>query len=78
MPIYDIYADDGTHAANCEALELAGPKEARDAVLAAFPDMVRDIMPDGDKRTMRVSATDDTGATVYSATLMLDGRWGPS
>ena len=78
MPFYDIHADDGTHATTCEALELGGPDDVRKAVLSSFPDMARDTMPNGDQRTMRVSATDDTGRTVYSATLTLEGRWGSS
>ena len=78
MPLYDIFADDGTHSTVCEALELDGPDDVREAVLSSLPDMARDTMPNGDQRTMRVSATDKTGKTVYSATLTLDGRWGAS
>ncbi len=78
MPLYDIHADDGSHATTCEGLELDGPNDVRSAILSSFPDMVRDTMPNGDHRTMRVSATDEAGRTVYSATLTLEGRWGSS
>ena len=50
----------------------------RKAVLSSVLDMARDTMPNGNQQTMRVSATDNTDCTVYSATLTLDRRWGSS
>ena len=76
MPLYDIHADDGTHATTCEGIELSGPDAVRLAVLSSLPDMARDTIPNGDQRTIRASALDERGRTVYSATLTLDGRWG--
>ncbi len=76
MPWYDFHADDGTHSTTCEPMELNGPDDVRRAVLACLPDMARDTMPNGDQRTMRVIASDAAGATVYEATLTLEGQWG--
>lgn len=78
MPQYDIYADDGTHAATCEALVFSSPDDVRAAVLSSFPDMMRDIRPNYDQRVMQVVVRDRSGATVYTATLTLEGRWGES
>ena len=57
-------------------MELSGPHDVRRAVLASLPDMARDTMPNGDQRTMRVISLDETGETVYEATLTLEGQWG--
>lgn len=76
MPMYNFQVDDGTHATICEALYLKGPDDVRNAVLSALPEMARDTMPNGDRRVIRASATDEAGNTIYSATLTLAGSWG--
>lgn len=56
--------------------EMDGPETARKAALAALPDMVKDKLPNGDRRTFRARVRDEAGAVVYAVTLTLEGGWG--
>ena len=54
---------------------LTCPLTARRMALSALPDMVRDKLPDGDRRTFRAIVRDDNGQEIYAATLTLVGEW---
>ncbi|QEE37592.1 hypothetical protein [Methylobacterium sp. WL1] len=54
---------------------LTCPSTARRMALSALPDMARDRLPDGDRRTFRAIVRDENGMEIYSATLSLVGEW---
>jgi len=74
MPTYYIDTDDGDlFLVDDEGIELPGDADARLAALRALPDMARDRIPDGDKRTFTVRVTRSDRTLVYSAVLRLEG-----
>lgn len=76
MPRYYIDTDDDERRDIDEAgFDLSGPAEARTAALDALPDMARDKIPDGDRRTFSVRVRDEQGTVLYSAELALVGEW---
>ena len=60
-----------------EGLELEGPQAACDQAQAALADMVRDVMPDGDQRTLTIRVRNESGKTVLKATVSLMVEWEP-
>ena len=76
MPRYFFDTDDGDRShRDDDGLDLPHPEAARRAALDALPDMARDKMPDGDRRTLVAAVRDERGTVVYSATLSLEGDW---
>ena len=76
MPRYFFDTDDGDRShRDDDGLDLPHPEAARRAALDALPDMARDKMPDGDRRTLVAAVQDERGTVVYAATLSLEGDW---
>ncbi|MGH1572676.1 DUF6894 family protein [Methylobacterium sp. P31] len=76
MPRYFIDTNnDDTFVEDDEGQDLPDAEAARKAALAALPDMARDKMPDGDRRTFCASVRDEAGTVIYKATLTLAGEW---
>ncbi|PZN95348.1 MAG: hypothetical protein DCF30_19095 [Hyphomicrobiales bacterium] len=76
MPRYFIDSSDGTFShIDSEGIELAGDDAARYLALDALPDMVREVLPDGDRREFAVCVRDAFGKVIYSASLTLAGAW---
>lgn len=76
MPHYFIDSSDGDlQIVDHEGLALPDDRSAREAALAALPDMAHDKIPDGDTRVISVSVRNDRGQTIYSARLELTGQW---
>ena len=76
MPRYFFDTDDGDQShRDDEGHDLPDVQAARVAALDVLPDMARDKMPDGDRRTFVASVRDDQGAIIYIATLSLKGEW---
>ena len=79
MPQYFINTDDGDQLhLDDTGHDLPDAEAARAATLDALPDMARDKMPDGDRRTIIATARDEEGTVVYTATLTLVGQRGPA
>ena len=77
MPLYFIDTDDGDRVHRDDTgHDLPDAEAARTATLDALPDMARDKMPDGDRRTIIATARDGDGSVVYTAKLTLEGGWG--
>lgn len=71
---FDI--DDGELATeDDEGLELDGLATARDKAIAVLPNIARDVLPDGDRRTFVVTVRDARGAKVFRAVLDFEARW---
>ena len=78
MPRFFIDTDDGDMAhRDVVGQDLPDAEAARMATLDGLPDMARDKMPDGDRRTFIARARDEQGNVVYVATLTLKGDRGP-
>ena len=78
MPRYFIDTDDGdVRVDDDEGFVLADAEAARRAAMAVLPDMTRDKLPDGDRRTFSEVVKDATGRAIYSAVLSLEGGWIP-
>jgi hypothetical protein len=76
MPRYFIDSSDGNFShIDSEGVELAGDAAARYLALDALPDMVREVLPDGDRREFAVCVRDEVGKVIYSASLTLAGAW---
>jgi hypothetical protein len=76
MPRYFIDTSDGDlTVVDREGLELLNDNAAREAALGTLPDMARDLIPDGDRRSFTVSVRNISGNTIYSAVLTLEGSW---
>lgn len=76
MPRYFIDSSDGNFShIDSEGVELAGDAAARYLALDALPDMVREVLPDGDQRQFAVSVRNEGGKVIYSASLTLAGGW---
>ena len=76
MPLYYIDTDDNDHVyIDKTGCFLIDAEAARQAALKAFPDMTKDVLPDGDCRTFVVGVRDQDGDQVYRATLTLKGEW---
>lgn len=78
MPRYFIDThDDDMLVKDEDGMEFADADEAREAALAALPDMVRDKVRDGTDRTFCASVRDEAGTVLFKATLALTGQRGP-
>lgn len=76
MPRYFIDTSDGdTFLYDDEGYDFPDAGAARDAAQAALPDMAREKLPDGDKRTICAFVRDETGAVIYRVALSLVGEW---
>lgn len=76
MPLYYMQVDDDeTRFRNDEGIELDGPSQARIAALEALPDMVREQVPDGDRRIFTVNVRDEDDQVIYSAVMTFVGQW---
>ncbi len=76
MPRYFIDSSDGNFShIDSEGVELTGAADARHLALDALPDMVREVLPDGDSREFAVCVRDELGKVIYSASLTLAGGW---
>lgn len=58
-----------------EGMDLPDVEAARLAAMDVLPDMARDKLPDGDRRTFSVRVRNEAGTVLYSATLDLVGEW---
>ena len=78
MPGYFIDThDDDMLVEDEDGIEFADVDEARQAALAALPDMVRDKVRDGEDQTFCASVRDEAGTVLFKATLALMGQRGP-
>ena len=76
MPRYFFDTDDGdVLVEDGEGIELPDAEAARTIGVAALPDMARDRLPDGDRRTFAVRVRDERGTVLYSASLDMVGEW---
>lgn len=76
MPRYYIDSSDGSFShIDSEGVELTGDEAARYLALDALPDMVREVLPDGDQREFEVCVRNEGGRVIYSASLTLTGAW---
>lgn len=76
MPRYFIDTDDGdVHAHDDEGHELSEAEAARQMALKSLYEMADSVTRSGDRHTFTASVRDESGATIYVATLELRGEW---
>ena len=76
MPHYFFDIDDGDRRTrDDEGLDLDGPAAARMEAIRALPDVARDVMPDGDHRTILATIRNEAGKAIFRAELSLTAQW---
>ncbi|WP_375462673.1 DUF6894 family protein [uncultured Methylobacterium sp.] len=76
MVRFHIDSDDGDLLVHDEeGQDYADAQAARDVALASLPDMAKCGIGRGGRRTFSVRVRDESGATVYSASLRLEDEW---
>lgn len=76
MPRFFFDTHDGDRPArDPDGMDLRDRDEARRMALDALPDVARDKLPDGDRRTFMAAVRDEAGVIIYRATLSLKGDW---
>lgn len=76
MPRFFIDTTDGDLVVmDRDGVVVHDEQAARKAALAAFPDMARETMPDGDNLRFAVRIRNSAGTVIYSAALTLSGGW---
>ncbi|WP_426955696.1 DUF6894 family protein [Muricoccus radiodurans] len=76
MPHFFFDTSDGEHSfRDEEGMECCGAEAARIAALNALPGMVRDVMPDGNRRDLTVNVRSEAGRSVFTVTLSLVAQW---
>ena len=80
MPRYFFDIDDGESQFRDEdGMEMPHLEAARDEAVRVLPDVAREVLPDGDRRTFASVVRNETGDVVFRATLSLVAEWmGPS
>jgi C4-type Zn-finger protein len=72
MPRYFFDIQDGDHfTPDYEGMELDGLEAAKAEAKKALPDIVKDEMPDGDRRDFTVVVKDEVGHEVLQVKLSL-------
>ncbi|WP_457094719.1 DUF6894 family protein [Microvirga sp. P5_D2] len=72
MPHFFFDTDDGSqHFTDKEGHELENGAAAKAMAQVALAEMVRDALPDGDRRTFTVGVRDESGQVVVSTALSL-------
>lgn len=76
MARYFFDTDDG-HGIHrdVEGLDVTDVLAARKAAMEALPDMLRDKLPDGDRRTFSVTVRNQDSTVLYTAVLSFVGQW---
>ena len=76
MPIYYFETDDGNvFRDDLTGVDLPNDLAARQEVVRAFPDMIRELVPDDDERIYAATARNENGDIVYKATMTFRGEW---
>ena len=76
MPRYFVDIDDGErHTWDAEGSEYPGLQEARDAAFRTLPEIVRDVVPDGDRQDLVATVRDAGGRVLLRVTLSLRTEW---
>ncbi len=76
MPRFFFDIDDGEHRfQDDEGFELTDDQEARNKAISVLPDIAREVLPDGDRRAFVSKVRDETGRTIFMATLSFVAKW---
>ena len=76
VPRYYFDTDDGDGlVADEDGQDVASAEELRFLALDALPDIVREVMPDGDETTFSIKVRDASGEYLFEATLALKSSW---
>ena len=71
---FDIY-DGESLKRDDRGQEFPNLQAARNNAVRILRDLVRDMLPDGDKRVFVVAMRDESGATVFRAALSYMAEW---
>jgi hypothetical protein len=76
MPRFYFDIDDGERRSrDNEGTELAGPEDARREAIGVLPDIAREELPDGNRRTFACRVRDESDTVIFLATLSLEAEW---
>jgi hypothetical protein len=78
MPRFFFDTDDGSRfLTDRQGQEVESVEAAKALAQVALADMVKDTLPDGDRRTFTVSIRDEAGQIVISTALSLVSEYPP-
>ena len=73
---YFFDVDDGSGLVKDQiGLELNTLNDVRTEAIKALPAIAREVMPNGDHRTLRTIVRDQNGRQIFQASLALEARW---
>jgi len=76
MPRFFFDIDDGeSRETDGRGSELLNAQAARNAAIAILPDVAREELPDGDRRTFMCKVRDESDNVIFIATLSLVAEW---
>ena len=73
---YFFDVDDGSGLVKDEiGLDCSSLRDVRAEAIRVLPDIAREVMPDGDRRTLRTIVRDQNGQEIFEASLALEAHW---
>jgi hypothetical protein len=76
MPRYFFDIDDGERVTtDLDGLELDGPETAKAEAVRVLPNVARDVLPDGDARTLSTTVRTADQGSIFRASLTLRCEW---
>ncbi|WP_024350990.1 DUF6894 family protein [Aurantimonas coralicida] len=76
MPLYffDVL-DQGEFSEDDVGIECRSLEDVRKTAIDALPDIAKSVVPRDDHRTISVTVRDETGTSIFRASLTLDAGW---
>lgn len=77
MPRFFFDIDDGvkSYEGDDAGVELADAEVARREAIATLAEVAVEVLPDGDRHSLKARVRDESERLIYEATLTLDGGW---
>lgn len=76
MPLYFFDVQDQDEFSRDDVgVECSSPEVVRRIAIEALPDIAKSVLPDGDHHVITVTVRDESGKSVFEASLTLKAGW---